>query len=50
MTDINPLMTRIPINIEYTLIFIVFLGILYFLYKFLNKPKTIKKEIPKTNF
>jgi len=43
MTDINPLMTRFPINIEYTLIFIIFLVVLYFLYKFLNKPKTIKK-------
>ena len=51
MTDINPLMTRFPINIEYSLIFIVFLGILYFLYKFLNKPEeSIKKETPKTNF
>jgi len=43
MTDINPLMTRFHINIEYTLIFIIFLVVLYFLYKFLNKPKTIKK-------
>ena len=47
MTDINPLMTRFPINIEYSLIFIVFLGILYFLYKFLNKPEEAIKKIEK---
>ena len=49
MTDINNIMLWIPINITYSLIFIIFLVILYFINKFLNKEE-IKIKTPETNF
>jgi len=44
MTDINNIMLWIPINITYSLIFIIFLVILYFINIWLNNRKKQKVE------
>lgn len=59
MKDINPIMTWLPVNIFYSIIFIFFVILLYFLWKYLEKNKSknfiekniIKEEkIEKINF
>jgi hypothetical protein len=48
INDIKPIMLWIPINIEYSLIFVIFIVILYFVYKYLVnfKPKEVVNKIP----
>ncbi len=49
MNDINPIILWFPINISYSLVFILFLVWLYILWKYLDKQK-IPEKIIKTDF
>ena len=50
MNDIKTIMLWFPINILNTIIFIIFIIILYFVWKYFTKQKEVKKEENKTNF
>ena len=50
INDIKPIMLWFPINILNTILFILFLVILYFIWRYFNNKKDIKIEKIKTNF
>ena len=48
--DIKPIILWFPINISNTILFIIFLVVLYFVWKYFNNKKELKPVIIETNF